>query len=48
MARKRAAKSGKRVRDLEVRRVSTRATMDVKSGRESTIHPAKVTTPDIR
>ena len=48
MARKRATKSGKRVKDLPVGRVSPRTAKSVKGGAEPTKHPAKVTVPDLR
>jgi hypothetical protein len=48
MARKHAAKSGKRVKDLQVRHVSTRTAKSVKGGAEATRHPAKVTVPDLK
>jgi hypothetical protein len=48
MARKRVTKSGKRVKDLPVGRVSPRTAKSVKGGAEPTKHPAKVTVPDLR
>ena len=48
MASKRATKSGKRVKDLQVRRVSTRTAKSVKGGAGPTKHPAKVTVPDLK
>jgi hypothetical protein len=48
MASKRATKSDKRVKNLQVRRVSTRTAKSVKGGAEPTKHPAKVTVPDLK
>jgi hypothetical protein len=48
MPSKHATKSGKRVNDLQVRRVSTRAAKSVKGGAAPTKHPAKVTIPDLK
>jgi hypothetical protein len=48
MAKKRATKSDKRVKDLPVGRVSPRTARGVKGGAEPTKHPAKVTVPELR
>lgn len=44
---KRAAKSGKKVKELRPKTLSTRTEKNVKGGREATQHPAKVTVPDL-